>query len=116
MNVEPASHSGVAETAKFGAGQLILTGLGRFKPDQNVAARHRILLQPQIRQEKTMYDISGEEMNPHDLVHRHMQIVVELEVILSAKLAIRPRIDDFPVKLLCCYLKLKVAFGRGPFH
>src|ERR671925_1647601 len=47
---------------------------------------------------------------------RHMQVIVELHVVGSAKLAIRSRINDFPVKLLRRNLELKVAVWRVTFH
>src|SRR5688572_5050173 len=105
MDKEPAFHSRVAEAAKLGARKLIFSGLGSFEPDQDTAPRDGVLLEPQIRQEKTVNHVGGLEMNPHDLVDRHMQIVVELDVILCAKLAVRPRVHDFPVKLLRSDLK-----------
>src|SRR5437870_1010159 len=112
VNVEPAFHSGMAEAAKLSARKLIFAGLRRLEPNQNSAAGNRILLKPQVGQEKAVNHILRSKMDAHDLVDRNMQVIVELYVIRRVELAIRSRIDHFPVELLRRHLKFEIAVRR----
>ena len=59
-----------------------------------------------------MNDIGRGQMDTDNFVNRDVQIIVELHVVRRAQSAIRPGINDFPVKLLRGNLKLKVAVRR----
>ena len=56
----------------------------------------------------------GIEMDADDLVHRHMKIVVEFDVILGAELTVGTGINNVPVKLLGGDLNVKIT-GRNCF-
>src|SRR5919109_4712526 len=63
-----------------------------------------------------MDDVPRAQMDAHDLVDWDVQVVIELDVVGRVKLAIRPGINDFPVKLLRRNLQLKIAVRRVPLH
>ncbi len=51
-----------------------------------------------------------------DQIDRHMQLVLEQEVICRAEFPIRPRIQDLPIELLACYPDRDIAGRHAPFH
>src|SRR5881397_2054768 len=102
----------MAEAAQLGARQLVLAGLGRLEPHQDVPPRNRVLLQAEIGQKKTMDHVPRLERNSNDLVHGNVNIVIGLKIVRRAELSVRPRIEDLPIELLGGDLQLKIT-GRG---
>src|ERR671915_371389 len=111
MHVQPTLHSRMTEAAKLCAGKLVSSRFGGFEPGENRSPRDGILLEAQVRNEQAMNNISRPYVYANDLVRRHMNIVVELNVIFTAQFAVRPRIGNLPIKLLGCNTDFEVR-GR----
>src|ERR1700722_11509207 len=96
------------EATQLRAWNFVLTGFSRLEPDVNDTARNRVLLEAQVRDEKTVDDVLRRQIDPHDLVHRHVQLIVHRELAL-AEFAIGARVSDFPVELFRVHLVEDVA-------
>src|SRR6202021_3349977 len=97
------------EATQLRAWNFVLTGFSRLEPDVNDTARNGVLFETQVRDEKTVDDVLRRQIDPHDLVHRHVELVVYREVALGAEFAIGARGCDFPVELFCLHLVENVA-------
>src|ERR1700719_3743051 len=96
------------EAAQLRARNLVLPGFGRLEPNVNHAARNGVLLEAQVRDEKTVDDVLRRQIDPHDLVHGDVQLVVHRELAL-AEFAVGARVGDFPVELFRVHLVEHVA-------
>jgi hypothetical protein len=104
----------MAEAAQFRAGEFIPTRLSRLEPTRHRSSRHHILFEPKVRNEKAVNDIFRSEMDVDNLINRHMNIVIEFDVILSAELAVGPRVSNAPVKLFSRNLDGEITFSISP--
>src|ERR1700721_681762 len=100
------------EATQLRAWNFVLTGFSRLEPDVNDTARNGVLFETQVRDEKTVDDVLRRQIDPHDLVHRHVQLVVYREVALGAEFAVGAWVRDFPVELFRVPLVEHVP--RGP--
>jgi hypothetical protein len=103
----------VAEAAELGAGQLVLARLGHLEPLADLPPRHRVLLHPELGYEEAVDDVLRLEDDVDHLVHRHVDLVEELLVVLGAELAVRARVRDLPVELLGRDLDDEIARRQG---
>src|ERR1700722_9363608 len=107
------------EAAQLRARNLVLPGFGRLEPNVNDTAWNGVLPERQAWDEKAVDDVLRRQIDPHDLVHRHVQLVVYREVALGAEFAVGAWVSDFPVELFRVHLVEHVArwpmlFDIGP--
>jgi len=74
----------------------------------NDAARHCVLFEAQVRDEETVDDVLRGQIDSYDLVHRHVQLVLDREFVL-VEFAVGSRISDLPIELLRHHLVEHVA-------
>src|SRR5262245_11619895 len=58
QDVDLAGHLVVAPPAQLGADEVVGAGLGGLEPDRDVHARHRVLLQAEVRHEEAVQDVA----------------------------------------------------------
>src|SRR3990172_2942106 len=104
-------HAGVAESTEFSAGEFVPARLGCLEPGLDLSSRDGILLQPQVRKKEAVDDILCLEGDPNDLAHRHVQLVVYLEIIRCSDLSVGPGVQDLPVELFGGHLDVNIR-GR----
>src|SRR5712691_7745923 len=91
--MQPASHAGVAEATQLGARDLVLARLVGLEPRINFSTRHGVLLEAQVRQEEAVDDIPRLENHPDRLTDRHMDVVIDLLIVLGVELAVRAGVE-----------------------
>src|SRR3990172_7742801 len=111
VNGQMTEHAGVAESTEFGAGEFVPARLGRLEPGLDLPSRDGVLLQAQVGKEEAVDDILCLEGDPNDLAHRHVQLVVHLEIVCCSDLSIGPGVQHLPVELFGSHLDVNIR-GR----
>ena len=98
-----AEHGRVAEAAVLGAEDRVAAGLGGLEPGLGVAARKRVLLEPQRRDEEGVDDVARGDEQPHRPARRARA---------ARRRARAARVGELPHPLLAPHVDVHRVLGR----
>ena len=96
MDGKVSEHPGVSKPTELSAGDFIRARFRCFKPHIYKPTGKGILLEPELRDKEAMNNIVGREPDMHHLVNGDMQLVLKLQVIVSAPFTIRALGKSYP--------------------